>query len=104
MERSQRLLHAAAFVVVVFVVAGLALLARRDPGLADDVSARAAAAARLAVAGARVTDVERSDLEGARWEVDVIAPDGTALDVQLDDAFRLVHVETDVDDGPDGRD
>jgi hypothetical protein len=104
MDQSHRLLYASALLVAAFVVAGLVLLARSDPSIGDDITARATAAARLAVAGGRVTEVERSESAGATWEVDVISPDGTPLDVQLDDMFNLVHIEREVDDGPDGHD
>ena len=60
-----------------------------DPALSGDALTRAGEAA-LAVSGAgRVTDSEAGDADGLH-EVEVTLPDGHAVDVLLDTAFRVV--------------
>jgi hypothetical protein len=100
MARPDRLVPAAALVIVaLFVVAGLALLARREPApISQQATSRATGAALTAVEGGRVTDVETTTLDGATWEVDVITPDGTPVDVRLDDQFALLAIEAEADE------
>jgi hypothetical protein len=83
---------------VMLVGAGLYVLARRPSDVPDGTEDRAAAAARAAVDNGRVTEVETTTHRGASWEVDVIAPDGTALDVRLDAEFHLLEIAPESDE------
>ncbi|MDQ3678238.1 MAG: hypothetical protein M3401_15815 [Actinomycetota bacterium] len=59
---------------------------------------KAKAAALRITNGATANAVERDGENGATWEVEVTKPDGTTVDVRLDERFDLVVVEGD-DDG-----
>jgi hypothetical protein len=52
---------------------------------------RAGAAAKVAVPGARVNEIERTD-SGSGYEVELIRPDGSVVDVVLDGSFNVVKV------------
>jgi uncharacterized membrane protein YkoI len=52
---------------------------------------RAGAAAKAAVPGARVNEIERTD-SGSGYEVELIRPDGSVVDVVLDGSFNVVKV------------
>jgi hypothetical protein len=67
---------------------------------------RAVAAALEITGGGRANAVERDSEDGAAWEVEVTKPDGSTVDVRLDDRYGLVVVEgdseePDADDGSD---
>jgi hypothetical protein len=64
---------------------------------------RAAAAATRSVGGGRVTGVERDDEGGGAWEVEVVRPDGSQVEVHLNDNFKQVGTQSD-DDGGKGED
>lgn len=75
-------------------ILGLVLLARHDPVRESSVlNDKAVAAALTATRGGRATEVEVDTERGAAWEVDVIEPDGSAVDVLLDSHFGLVAIE-----------
>ena len=57
---------------------------------------RASAAALAHTGGGRVTDTEAGDEEGA-YEVEVTRPDGSQVDVHLDERFRVIGDEGDSD-------
>jgi uncharacterized membrane protein YkoI len=59
---------------------------------------RAGRAAADAVGGGRVSAVEREDEPGVAWEVEVVQPDGTQVEVDLDRSLGRVAVDRD-DDG-----
>jgi uncharacterized membrane protein YkoI len=59
---------------------------------------RAARAAVAAVGGGRASAVEREDEPGVAWEVEVVQPDGTQVEVDLDRNFERVATDRD-DDG-----
>jgi hypothetical protein len=62
--------------------------------------ARDATAAALKIThGGTANSVERDTEDGATWEVEVTRPDGTTVDVRLDDRFELVVVDGDNNDG-----
>lgn len=65
---------------------------------------RATAAALVETGGGTANAVERDAEDGATWEVEVTRPDGTTVDVRLDDRFRVVVVESDHEQGPDDAD
>jgi hypothetical protein len=52
---------------------------------------RAGAAANAAVPGARVNEIEPTD-SGSGYEVELIRPDGSVVDVVLDGSFNVVKV------------
>ena len=56
---------------------------------------RATAAALAETGGGTANAVERDSEDGATWEVEVTRPDGTTVDVRLDESFQVVVVETD---------
>lgn len=56
---------------------------------------RAEAAALAITKGGTANSVERDGENGATWEVEVTRPDGSTVDVRLDERFRLVVVEGD---------
>lgn len=62
---------------------------------------RAAQAALDATGGGTVLEVERDD-GGAAWEVEVRTPDGTVVEVRLDEGFEVV--SSGGDDGDTGED
>ena len=54
---------------------------------------RAKAAAQNAVPGATVNEVERTDgTPGSGYEVELIQPDGSVVDVHLDGNFKVIKV------------
>ena len=56
---------------------------------------RAEAAALRLIPGGTANAVERDSENGATWEVEVRRPDGSTVDVRLDERFNLVVVEPD---------
>jgi hypothetical protein len=58
---------------------------------------RAEAAALRLIPGGTANAVERDSENGATWEVEVRRPDGSTVDVRLDERFNLVVVEPDSD-------
>lgn len=56
---------------------------------------RATAAALEATSGGHANSVERDTENGATWEVEVTRPDGTTVDVRLDDGYGVVVIESD---------
>ena len=57
----------------------------------------ATAAALEITGGGTANSVERDGEDGATWEVEVTRPDGTTVDVRLDEGYGLVVVEDDHD-------
>jgi hypothetical protein len=58
---------------------------------------RAEAAALRLIPGGTANAVERDSENGATWEVEVRRPDGSTVDVRLDERFNLVVAELDSD-------
>ena len=56
---------------------------------------RAEAAALRLIPGGAANAVERDSENGATWEVEVRRPDGSTIDVRLDERFNLVVAEAD---------
>ena len=52
--------------------------------------------------GGTANSVERDSENGATWEVEVTKPDGNTVDVRLDEAYDLVVVEGDSEQGDQG--
>ncbi len=59
---------------------------------------RARAAALKATGGGTANAVERDTENGATWEVEVTKPDGTTVDVRLDQQLGVVVIEADHED------
>jgi hypothetical protein len=108
MERNRKLVVAGAAVVVAAAAigGGAAIAAGGD----DDSSetpitgaalAKAKAAALAHTGGGEVTGTEVGD-EESRYEVEVTLGNGDQVDVQLDEAFRVVGSENDGADEEDG--
>ena len=56
---------------------------------------KAKAAALQLIPGGTANAVERDGENGATWEVEVTRPDGTTVDVRLDEGFGVVVIEGD---------
>lgn len=73
---------------------------RSDQGGKDDgtqlrgpAAERAKAAAHAAVPGASVNEIERTDgTSGSGYEVELIQPDGSIVDVHLDANFKVIKI------------
>jgi hypothetical protein len=59
---------------------------------------QAKAAALKLIPGGHANAVERDSENGATWEVEVRKPDGSTVDVRLDQSYQLVVVEADSED------
>lgn len=93
-------LTAVASVAVVAAVAGggVALASGGDDGegtVKGHDADRATAAALAETHGGTANSVERDNEDGATWEVEVTRPDGTTVDVRLDESFHVMKVESD---------
>ncbi len=58
----------------------------------------ATAAALEATGGGTANSVETDDENGATYEVEVTRPDGTTVDVRLDEAYQVVVIEGDTEE------
>lgn len=102
-----------------WIVAGLAVLAvltlggaaiANATGIMDDGDAqlagpqadRARAAALAVVDGGTANAVERDGEAGATYEVEVTRPDGSQVDVRLDESFQLVVIDGDSETSDSG--
>ncbi len=110
-EMRKKLIAAGAGVVLALGVSGgaVALAGGGDggEGTVTGAGADAATAAALeATNGGHANSVERDNENGATWEVEVTRPDGTTVDVRLDDKYRVVVIEGDSEahDGNDAGD
>ena len=78
-----------------------------EPGSQDYTSQQAATATQAALeetGGGTANSVERDSEDGATWEVEVTRPDGTTVDVRLDQQYAVVVVEGDTEDAGDSGD
>jgi hypothetical protein len=95
---------AAGGVLVVAAGAGVAVAS----GAADDADTpitgpaltKASEAALASTGGGKVSDTEVGD-EDSYYEVEVTLPDGSQVDVQLDESFAVVDSAPDREDGSD---
>ncbi len=94
---SKKVLIAAGAVVVAAGVGGIAYAVADDRDeLTGSTLDQASAAALKYVGDGRVTDSERSDKDDpGSYEVAVTRPDGTEVDVRLDDKFAIISVDDD---------
>jgi Peptidase propeptide and YPEB domain len=78
-------------------------------GSGDDASVsgpnadKAKAAALAKLGGGTANSVERDNENGATWEVEV-TKNGKTVDVRLDEAFKVIVVEGDTENGDDQAD
>jgi uncharacterized membrane protein YkoI len=73
-----------------------------DHAVTGSQASRATAAALAATEGGTANSVERDSENGATWEVEVTKPDGTTVDVRLDQTYQVVVIEGDGDASGDG--
>jgi uncharacterized membrane protein YkoI len=102
-RRSKVAIAAAAVLAVGGTSAGIAIGAGGDDNEAPirgDALVRASDAALKATGGGRVTDTEVGD-EESLYEVEVTRSDGSQVDVQLDESFKVVGQEGDSDTSED---
>jgi hypothetical protein len=86
--------------VAVALAGAAAAVASNDDGdhaVTGSQAARATAAALTATEGGTSNSVERDSENGATWEVEVTKPDGTTVDVRLDQTYQVVVIEGDGD-------
>jgi len=102
----KRVLVAAAGAGVVLAVAagGIAVATGGDDGPAShhytqEQADAATKAALKATGGGTANSVETDGENGATYEVEVTKPDGTTVDVRLDDRYHVVVIEGDGEDG-----
>lgn len=79
---------------------GIAVAGNGDDGsvshqYTEEQAQRATEAALAATGGGTANSVETDSENGATYEVEVTTPDGTTVDVRLDDAFEVVVIEGD---------
>jgi uncharacterized membrane protein YkoI len=74
-----------------------------DHAITGDALAKASAAALESTGGGRVTETEVGD-EESMYEVEVTLDDGSQVDVQLDENFRVVSSSADEEKGNDAGD
>jgi hypothetical protein len=88
----------ALFVAAAAVSAGFGIAAARDDDkpLTGDTRERATAAALQHTGGGRVIETEAGD-DGAAYSVEVRRPDGSVVEVNLDESFRVTGQEVDDD-------
>lgn len=63
---------------------------------------KATAAALEATGGGTANAVELDDEKGATWEVEITKPDGTTVDVRLDEGYEVVVIDDDSEAADDG--
>ena len=97
--RRKRIVIPTLAAVAVLGAGGVAWSSAASDDLQGDERDRATSAALEAVGEGEVTDTESGDEEGA-YEVEVTRPDGTQVDVHLDEDFTVL--SRDEDDGEDG--
>jgi hypothetical protein len=109
MEIKRKYVAVAAAVAALGAGTGVALAtAGGDDDAGEQVSGPDAAKAKVAAleitGGGTANAVERDDEDGATWEVEVTKPDGSTVDVRLDDRFEPVLVEDDSEEAGDSDD
>jgi uncharacterized membrane protein YkoI len=106
MNRNRKLVLAGAAVVAAAAIGGGAAIAAggdddgSDTPITGSALAKAKAAALAHTGGGAVTETEVGD-EESLYEVEVTLPDGSQVDVQLDEQFRVVGSENDGQDEED---
>lgn len=102
-RKTKTILIAALVVVALGALGGVGLAVAGgddDTPITGAALEQASAAALEHTGGGEVTETEVGD-EDSYYEVEVTRPDGTKVDVQLDEDFKVVGSEDDSDDGED---
>lgn len=103
MKRRATRIGASLAALAAFALGGAAIASATGGGdesqLTSSEAARAAVAALRATGGGEVQASERDGEDGATYEVEVRKRDGSVVDVRLDDAYRVVVVEGDEEQG-----
>jgi hypothetical protein len=73
-----------------------------DGGATGPGADRARGAALRATGGGTPTAVERDGEHGGTWEVEVSRPDGSVVDVRLDENYHLVVIDGDTESADTG--
>jgi hypothetical protein len=106
MTRTRKLLIAGA-AILVLAVGGVGIAQAVGGDSEERVTGpeadRAAKAAVDAIGGGRAVGVERDDDDGEAWEVEVVRPDGSEVEVLLTRDLQEVGTETEDDQGESGR-
>ena len=105
MQRRTKWILAAGLAVAGVVGGGGAVMAGGaddDAPLTGEQRDRAVAAAKAHVGEGQVTETEIGD-DGAAYGVEILKPDGTQVEVNLDKDYRVTGTEAD-DDGPENDD
>lgn len=84
-------------------IGGMAVAGDGDDGsvshqYTQDQADAATKAALEATGGGTANSVETDNEDGATYEVEVTKPDGTTVDVRLDDGYAVVVIEGDSED------
>lgn len=109
MERNRKVVLAGAVVVAAAAIGGGAAIAAggdddaTDTPISGAALAKAKAAALAQTGGGRVTGTESGD-EDSFYEVEVTLANGDQVDVQLDQAFKVVGSKNDGSDSNEGAD
>ena len=89
------------FVAAAAITTGVAVATSDDDGTETPITGtalqKASEAALAHTGGGKVTGTEVDD-EESKYEVEVTLPDGSQVDVQLDESFRVVGDEADSED------
>jgi hypothetical protein len=104
MERRTMVATIAGAVAALTITGGAVALASGGDGegsVKGPDADRAVAAALVETGGGTANSVERDSEKGATWEVEVTRPDGTTVDVRLDERFHVVVVDPDSEPGGD---
>jgi hypothetical protein len=106
MTRTRKLLIAGA-AILVLAVGGVGIAQAVGGDSKERVTGpeadRAAKAAVDAIGGGRAVGIERDDDDGEAWEVEVVRPDGSEVEVLLTRDLQEVATETEDDQGESGR-
>jgi hypothetical protein len=92
-------------VVAMFALGGAAIARATgafdegEAGITGPQADRAKAAALVITGGGQANAVELDSEKGATYEVEVTRPDGSTVDVRLDESFKLVAVDGDSEAG-----
>jgi uncharacterized membrane protein YkoI len=102
--RSKRIVIPTLAAVAVMGAGGFVWSSAASDELSGDERDRASSAALEVVGEGKVTGTESDDEEGA-YEIEVTKPDGTQVDVHLDENYEVLSQDADDEDGDDdGRD
>ena len=106
MHKRVMIAAAGAGVVLAGTAGGIAVATDGDDGPAShqytqEQADAATEAALKATGGGTANSVETDSENGATYEVEVTKPDGTTVDVRLDENYDVVVIEGDSDSGDD---